>query len=548
MSLWSRMNAAIRAFRENAVTSDVQPGRGAIDWNDPSGRALRYALYWSFFENTAYRNVHRWTTKMRADYGLYAHTRSIYSPAYRLAEFWVAHLLGGPLDPAAGGDVRKGATIPIELGAHVQARQGKALRAAIATLWRSSNWAVQKDIWTRYGSVMGDVGLKVVDDPLRRMVRLEIIHPASLIWVDRDPQHFVKAYILEEDRLDPRPALLRGRDTPQQQHVTYREIATRDGDNVVYQTFLNGAPYAWNNVTPEWTEPYGFIPLVTTQHLNVGMDWGWSELHAGRPKIQELDDIASKFDDQIRKTVDAPWLFAGVTQPSSTPALTRTGASADVASAYTEAQKAAGRQEVPALYATDPQAHAQALVAPLDLPGVLSQIESLIKEIERDYPELALDIIARDASDASGRALRVAREPVETKVVGRRAPYDSDMVRAQQMGVAIGGYRGYPGYEGFDLDSYAAGRLDHQVAPRPVFAIDPNDELDTQTKFWSVGAAAEKAGLPIELYLEEAGWDAAKIARVTAERDRRAAQALAIAAPPTPPPMPDMQQQQGGGQ
>src|ERR687883_1953199 len=151
MTFWSRMSAAIRAFREGSVTSDVQPGQ-AVDWNDPQGRALRYALYWSFFENTAYRNVHRWTTKMRADYGLYAHTRSIYSPAYRLAEFWVAHLLGGPLDPQAGGSVASGSAIPIELGGGVQARNGKALRQAIAALWRSSNWAVQKDIWTRYGS------------------------------------------------------------------------------------------------------------------------------------------------------------------------------------------------------------------------------------------------------------------------------------------------------------------------------------------------------------------------------------------------------------
>ena len=542
MTFWSRMSAAIRAFREGSVTSDVQPGQ-ATAWNDPGGRALRYALYWSFFENTAYRNVHRWTTKMRADYGLYAHTRSIYSPAYRLAEFWVSHLLGGPLDPSAGGSVASGSAIPIELGANVQARQGKALRQAIATLWQSSNWAVQKDIWTRYGSVMGDVGLKIVDDPLRRMVRLEIVHPASLIWVDRDPQHFVKAYILEEERLDPRPAPLRSHDQPTPQLVTYREIAQRDGNNVVYQTYLNGAPFAWNGITPEWAEPYGFVPLVTTQHLNVGMDWGWSELHAGRPKIQELDDIASKFDDQIRKTVDAPWLFAGVAQPATTPSLTRSGVAPDVASAYTEAEKAKGRQELPALYATDPQAHAQALIAPLDLPGVLAQIESLIKEIERDYPELALDVIARDASDASGRALRVAREPVETKVVARRAPYDSDLVRAHQMAIAIGGFRGYTGYEGFGLDSYAAGRLDHTIAPRPVFAIDPNDELDTQQKFWMVGAAAEKSGMPIEMYLEEAGWDAAKIARVTAERDRRARLAAVVAPPvPTPAPAPGTNQ------
>lgn len=516
------MRAGLKAFREAFLTADVQPGAG-VAWGDVDARALRYALYWSFFENTAYRNVHHWAQAFRAQYGLYAHTRNIYNPAYRLAEFWVAHLMGGPLDAEAGA---MGA-IPIELGSGAKVRQGQALRLAIATLWRSSNWAVQKNVWTRYGCVMGDTGLKIVDDPLRGMVRLEVVHPSTLLRVERDAQNFVKGYTIEEDRPDPRPAAVRGRDVRPDHLVCYREVATRDGDDVVYQTYLNNMPYAWNEVAAEWREPYGFVPLVVTQHLNVGMGWGWPELHAGRPKVQELDDVASKFDDQIRKIVDAPWLFAGVKNPNDTPTPARTGTSGQPTPPMTNRE--AGRQELPALYATDPNAKPHPLVAPLDLPGVMGQIEGLIKELERDYPELALDVIARNASDASGRALRVAREPVETKVVERRSTYDADIVRAQQMGVAIGGFRGYEGYQGFGLDSYTAGTLDHQVAPRPVFAIDPIDELGQQQQFWIVAGLAEKEGMPIDMYLADAGWDQQRIDRVLAEKARRQAEALTLA-------------------
>jgi len=35
-------------------------------------------------------------------------------------------------------------------------------------------------------------------------------------------------------------------------------------------------------------------------------------------KFREVDDIASKLDDQIRKMVDAPWLFIGMTKPVKT--------------------------------------------------------------------------------------------------------------------------------------------------------------------------------------------------------------------------------------
>src|SRR5919108_1503863 len=101
-SLWSAMQAGYKAFREAYLNSDGLPGADALDWAHPDGRKLRYSVLWAYYENTAYRDlVHRWAPSLRAAYGLYAHTRNIYNPAYRLAEFWVAHLQGGPLDAAA---------------------------------------------------------------------------------------------------------------------------------------------------------------------------------------------------------------------------------------------------------------------------------------------------------------------------------------------------------------------------------------------------------------------------------------------------------------
>ena len=54
------------------------------------------------------------------------------------------------------------------------------------------------------------------------------------------------------------------------------------------------------------------------QNQDVGLDWGFSELHTGRVKFAEVDDIASKLNDQIRKTVDSKWLAAGVDDPART--------------------------------------------------------------------------------------------------------------------------------------------------------------------------------------------------------------------------------------
>lgn len=499
MNVWSRMmhatSTAARAFREAWTTSDPASPQ---DWGDAEARRMRYALYWALVENTAYRDVHLWARGIRAQYGLYKYIRGVHNPAYRLASFWSTHLYGGQLDPEAGDGKQRPSAIPI-------VTDNPTLRPAIASLWQGSNWQTNKDILGLQGASLGDVAIAVVDDPARRCVSLKVLHPSLFSAVERDPFGNVKAYQIDEQRVD------------QGRAVQYTERAARDGDDVVYTTLRDGAPYDWTGNGASWRVPYGFIPLVLIQHANVGLEWGWSELHAGFGKIREADDIASKLSDQIRKTVDAPWLFAGVRQPTTTPETTRTTPTAN--------RPEPGREEIPAIYSQDPQAKAQPLVAPLDLAAVSERVDRLCSELERDYPELQMDIWTA-GGDASGRALRVARQRVEVKVNQRRANYDDAMRRIQQMAIAIGGWRKYDAYAGFGLDSYAAGKLDHRIGERPVFAVTTADRLEEDMLFWQAAKTAEDGGYPLELWLSDQGWDATRIATLTATKRARMPAAL----------------------
>jgi len=482
----------LRAFREAFLSADVQD---PDDWQDFSGRQTRYALLWSLYENTAYRSIHSWATAYKSTFGLYKYARNLYNPAYRLGEFWKAQLWGGTLDL----DTARAGVLPI-------VARYDPVRKAIAQIWRWSNWTIKKDVCTLWGSVLGDVAIKVIDDTDRNKTYLELVHPATLADVQLDPFGNVKAYTIQEQRSHPLNA---------SQEVTYTETAERGaGEEVIFRTYMNGQPWPWNGAAAEWVEPYGFIPLVLIQHNNVGLDWGWSELHPALSKIREVDDLASLLTDQIRITVRAPWLFTGADKAHPIQVAGRDS---------TDDIPEPGREEMLILYAKDPQAKAQALIADLDIAGALAHIEALLRELERDYPEMRFDNL-RLTGTVSGRTLQVARQPVETKVLQRRAAYDDALVRAQNMAVAIAGYRGQ--LDGFGLSSYAAGQLDHSIGARPVFDVTQTDRDEEEAAFWANAKVAQEAGLPLEIYLRRHGWHEHTVQAI------KRARALGDAAPP----------------
>lgn len=492
-SFIDRLKLGITAFREGYVTSSVSD---TDDWSSLDARRLRYRVLWAWYEQTSYRDVHTWAEAYRKDYALYKDVRALYNPAYRLGEFWKAHLFGGLLDPEAG---ERGA-IPIHT-------ENERLRGAIAELWRWSKWQVRKDILSGRGTILGDAAVQVIDDVERQRVYLDLLHPGLLDDVVRDPFGNVKGYTLREVRLDPRGG---------ERTVAYKEVVSRDGEFVRYETFLNGEPYAWpgnldrtGNPVSAWAEPYGFVPLVLIQHNDVGLDWGWSELHPIRSKVQEADDLASMISDQARKAVSPVWLMTGM--KSST--ITLTGATAD------SDTPAPGREEIKAIWGAPSDAKAVPMVANMQFAGLLEHLKSVLKELERDVLELSPDIHTA-SGDASGRALRTARQPVAAKAAQRRAAYDGAMVAAQQMAIAIGGWRGYAGYEGFGLDSYAKGDLEHNIAERPVFPEDPLDDIEINTAFWEAAKRAVEAGVTLEAYLRDVGWDEERISALGLEGSR----------------------------
>lgn len=523
-SVWGKLGAAFKAFREAFLASDEIH---AADFEEFEGRRLRYALLWSYYESTTYRVfLNAWATKYIKDFGLYKYARNIFNPSYRLAEFWVAALVGGVLDLAASDT----GALPIQVSETASESDAQNLRAVIAQIWRDSNWQVNKSIWARNGVVKGDTVLRVVDDPARAKAYLEVVRPDILKAVTRDPSGNVKAYEIEEVRPNPLDA--------NKPDVTYTEIAERltspaavEGESsggtgaVRYQTLLNGKPYAWNGIAAEWTENYGFVPVVVIKHIDVGLEWGWAEMYAGLSKLREADDQWSVIDDHIRVKHKAPWLFN-----FSKPTLTPTATTAQP----TDETPQPGREDLNALYIKDKDAKGQPLVADLQIDHALQNLDKIIDQLERDYPEIRDEFSRMRGNDVSGEALRIMREPVEVRAAERRAVYESALVRAHNMAISIGAQKGYAGFEAFSETSFVEGKLEHSIAARPVYRIDPLEKLAQEAAFWKAAQEAAKVSVAVEVFLEMQGWDKEKIAMVTKNPEFQARRKLIVDAANAP--------------
>ena len=491
--------AAITAFREpNLVLKLSKPE----DFTGFESRRNRYEILWGFYDNTVYNEIHTWARQFKLSAGLYEATRSIYSPAYRLGNFHTTHLMGGLLDPEAGDGTQEETALPIITGK-------EKIRPAIANIWRWSNWQSKKTLYTRYGAVMGDSAIRVVDSVRHGKVFLEVIHPKLIKDLDKDEFGNVKAYVLEEERPDPRKG--KSNNT-----VTYTEIVQRGaGEDVVFQTFLDNSLYPWNfdendDPMPEWVEPYGFIPFVHALHIDVGLDYGWAEMQALITKFNEINDEASKVHDLMRKELEGTFLITGMKKPATDTKIEGSAPSRD--------RPFPGREEMKNLYAPA-GVTATSLSSNADINAGLATVVAQGKEIEKELPELMYDESGEIAA-LSGKALRIRQQPITSKIGERRVQYDSQLVAAQQMALSIGAMRKYPGFEG--IGTFKDGDFEHHIGKRPVFKVDRVDELEEDRIFWETAQIALSIpGVEAAPYLRRQGWSDEEISDLLRDGARR---------------------------
>lgn len=512
-----------RLFLSNP--QNTQKGIGEVTaFTDWETRRARYEFFWSLYQNNSYGDgTASWHNVIKVAFGLPKFTRNIFAPVYKLTEFWTSHIFGGDLDPAAGDGQLVPSAIPI-------VTDDERLRPVIAQIWRDSKWQSRKSIFTRSGSLFGDVFLKVVDDPVRRMVWIDVVHPGHVKWAQFDPRDgSITDYIFETQRFIPNmPSLLDWNPAinPKSLFVQaiYNELATTQGGSLVYKTFQNYSDYNWRGATGDgselpatWAPPYDFVPLVQAQHININMNWGIGEPHCMVAKIFEVDGAGSTLSDSLRRQLNGPWLLTGMGMPGGRTGVRQGVPVASTTPVPTLGDPQIGKDDIANIYGPA-GATATPLTFDLNMEGGNAFIAALKKDLRENWPELGGDDWS--TGDTSGRAIRISREAIETKVLQRRPAYQEALVKAHMMAIKIGVIQGYPGFEAFSLADLENGSIEHTIGKSPIFSNDVADDLDLQAQFWMVAKAAVDAGTPLTFWLKEQGWTDERITAMLNARTR----------------------------
>ena len=472
------INAGVTAFREDGYIPLRESG-----WDTYEARLFRNQTADRYYNNVAYKALNLFAAqaaRRKIDNKLYKRIRGIYNPVNRLVETYVAKVYGGELDL---DNLTQGA-LPI-------ANADDNLRAAIVQLALWSNWRAQKSLFVRQGSNYGNAFLKIVDDTALGRVRMEVLHPGKVKDMEKDSAGNIKRVLIEYER-DENTTVYKANDRQLTQNINsylYTEIITPEK----FSTFKDGEPFAYfkdGNGTPrpEWDNPYGFVPIAPAAHTDHGMVWAMNAYQPALDKIDEINDQASLLSDAVRKSVDISWLFIGMQKPAAEKSNTQFSDDS--------------RDDMKALYVQPREGQtvdAKPLVSNLNIADTVLHIDKLLEELERDMPELAMHRL-RMGSQMTAPGVKASYNDAIDKFQEAQGNYDDGLSRAISMGVAIGGFRRYDGFQGYNLDTFTKGAQDFYIKPRPII----DDELGKSEKItFLMGSNAPSRAIWKELGVAE---------------------------------------------
>lgn len=489
------------------------------------------------YENSIFETA-QWQT-LRSQRNLYRQTRALFNPTRRLVDTYAAMVYPGAL-ATSKEDLPDGVPLAMPVAPSTPAR----LQRAISQLWQWSNFQSLKAMLVRYGGIFGTVAVEVIDVQASQKVRFDVWRPDYVSDVLLNAVGDVKAI---------RFAYM-ARDN-QGMYLYEKEITP-----TLYATYRNGFLYDYlGQGRATWPNPYGYVPVVWCKHRNVGGVWGAPAIDGSINKIDQMNSLASQMLDAASKKVAAPFMIFSATPPSQIGGKRKRGPTSDGNPSGNARVKpgdeasmsadAGDRETLPYWWAGGVDGHVEGIGPTITLTDAMPVLESMLKEVEEDHPELTLWRQLRAMSTVTGPAAERLVGDAANRILETGSDYDVQMVKLHQMAIGIGGWRangnGWVGgsdglteqqraFLPFGLDSYARGDTDFSILPRPIL---PKTSQENMTELLTKGQAIQAftgAGYTLESVLkEEFHYKDDVVGRILSSQND------ALYADTVPPPLPE---------
>lgn len=443
MNAW---NGARVGWQTTNSISALMPTRN-VPFGDWQTRVNRYDIAIAYENNTIYDDLLAAAFTLRQEERLYKFIRGIKNPVKQENVLLQSYTYKGTIDTEA-----------FKIGALPIRFENDTLLEPTKQVVKWSNLDQLLAPYVHDAALLGDAAIWICDDPVRQRVRLELLDPAYIKYIERDEVGNVKSVVIEyqyQEQPDVelyKPSM--GGAFQLQTARLYTKTIKVTGDS--FQTFRDGKPWGFyadvnGNLVPEWDNIYGFVPLKIGHYARGKDDWGVNSFFGtARRLIDEVNDQASIIHDSIRNVV-VPLLQAKGVSSSSEITISREN-----------------RDGVAIAYLPSPEAALEPVSIPLDLAGANAIMTGRGNDLEKVMPVLALQRIRDIGGNLSGVAIQNMFGDATSQIENLRKQLDPVLIGAIQMAITIGGIRHYNGFNGFNVSSYDAGDMEMSIMPRPV--------------------------------------------------------------------------------
>lgn len=368
------------------------------------------ASRYSLFERY-YRGTMYETSVFRVAHKLYAGIKALFLPLSRSVDLDVALVPGDWL-------LRE---------------ESQALQPAVDQVLKWSRWLTDGPLYVQWGASLGDVVLKVVDVTDLRQVLIEPLTPSEVV-------------LQATGRYNPTPRLALVVRQERDENGDLHEYAEAvDAERI--RTYRDGEPFGYDGRDPEYANDLGFVPFVKVQHINEGSTFGAPTFDKTIPLLNAVNELASYLADMIGRHAEPQWAVSGA-EPAS---MTKSGDN---------------------VWFLPEGAEVSAILATIDIKGVLEFIQEVKTEMKAGLVELAFDDI-RDKNRIATASIELQLAELVAKLKRVRRNYDAGLAEALRMAGLAAATMGLG-----DVAPLAAGvELDDK---RPVLPQLPRDVLEVE--------------------------------------------------------------------